>query len=556
MNSRFLNVTTSLALLVTAACADRELPTAAGPAPRGRPTLSINDGAHGGNPHFFFLPPIVPAPSPTGTFDPDASPEVRICVINAGVCGTEIAAFSLTSGTGGELVKLEVAGQQYQVNWHTNQFALDLSKQYRIRVLVGSQELGHADVNPIANGQGMKNVDTGENIALKDGSTLPIKFRIEVGAVGPLGPVLPKVIAVASGSLFTCGLVEGGNAYCWGNNQWGALGTGATGPQSNLPVPVTGGHKFIALGAGLAHACGLKASGETWCWGDNADAQLGTGVLGGVHPTPQLVSGAHAFVEISAGNYHNCGRTAAGEVWCWGYGMLGGLGQGSYLVSATPLKVVAPAGTVFTSITAGGGHTCGLADSGLLYCWGSNFAGQVGTGFVGDPVLAPTVAATGYSFAKVFAGNAHTCGLTAVGHAYCWGSNEGGRLGRVYFGVREAAVGPVDTDLSFVTLSLGGFHTCGLTAAGAAYCWGQNDVGQIGVGYASGDPNEPDWSFITPMQVVGDDTFGVIDLGFLQSCAVTVGGVAKCWGSNIHGQLGNADPNPATAPVAVSWPAP
>src|SRR5262245_47520883 len=185
--------TASFVLLLGAACSDHSFPTAA---PRVRPSLSIEDGANGGNPHFFFLPPIVKQPTTTGTFDATLSPEVKICELNGASCGVEIAAYSLTAGTGGELIKVDALAQHYLVNWHTKLFTLGLGKLYRIRVLVGSQELGHADVNPVSGGQGLKNVDTGEFIALKDGSTLPIKFRIEAGALTtPEEPPQPPVFA-------------------------------------------------------------------------------------------------------------------------------------------------------------------------------------------------------------------------------------------------------------------------------------------------------------------------------------------------------------------------
>jgi len=558
-----LRSTTSVVLLLTAACSDSDLPLPTA-TPTVRAALSVSDGANGGNSHFFFLPPIVAAPAPTGTFDGTVSPEVRICEWSGSACVVEIATFSLTSGTGGELIKVDPVGQHYHVNWYTKLFALGLGKQYRIRVLVGSQELGHADVNPVSGGQGLKNSDTGEYIALKDGSTLPIKFRIEVGAVGggPQPPVFAddELSSVAAGALFTCGLATSGAAYCWGNNQWGELGSGATGPDSYTPLAVAGGHQFVALVAGLAHACGLEASGEAWCWGDNADAQLGIGATSAPKPSPQLVVGGHQFAALTSGTYHTCGRTTAGEVWCWGYGQMGALGNGALGIAPTPVKVAAPAGTSFTWIASGNAHVCGLTTTGILYCWGGNMMGQTGIGSTAHPVLVPTLAAAGSSFVSVFAGGNHTCGLTAQGAAHCWGSNDGAQLGRGFYSSEEVTVGPVQGGLTFVRLALGQSHTCGLTQTGAAYCWGQNDVGQIGMGFASGDPNEPDWFVFAPVAVTGGDVFSTIDLGHYQSCGVTSSGVAKCWGGNDYGKLGNPNPAPAPSPVAVvgggTWSAP
>jgi hypothetical protein len=161
--------------------------SAVGP-PSVAPQASISDASHnGGNPHFFFLPPLVPAPSTTGWFDAGLAPTVRICEWTGSVCATELATYSIISGPGSERIRLDAAAQQYLVNWHTDQFALDPAKTYRISVLVAGTELGHADVDVVSTGRELRNVQSGEYVGLVDGRTLPIKFRIEVGAVTVVG---------------------------------------------------------------------------------------------------------------------------------------------------------------------------------------------------------------------------------------------------------------------------------------------------------------------------------------------------------------------------------
>jgi hypothetical protein len=164
-------------------------------APEGaQPLATISDAAHAGTvPGFYFLPPMVPNPSYSGTFDGGLQPRVEICELSAGVCATTIAQYTTTSGTGGETV--QVGGSSYQVNWHTNQFNLNPAKTYRISVYVGTFRLGFADVDVVASGKELKNVNTQEYIPLQDGRTLPIKFRIETGIAGQV------VVAPASASI-------------------------------------------------------------------------------------------------------------------------------------------------------------------------------------------------------------------------------------------------------------------------------------------------------------------------------------------------------------------
>ncbi|HEX6910241.1 MAG TPA: Ig-like domain-containing protein, partial [Longimicrobium sp.] len=153
----------------------------------GGPALGIYDAAHnGGRAGFYFLPPLVKQPAFTGTFDATLSPEVQVCELSGTSCagGPPVAAWTISGGTGGAVVTVNVVTQRYEVAWDTKLSALDPARFYRIRVLVGGTELGYADVDPVSSGSDLKNVNTNEFIALKDGRTLPIAFRIETGAVG------------------------------------------------------------------------------------------------------------------------------------------------------------------------------------------------------------------------------------------------------------------------------------------------------------------------------------------------------------------------------------
>jgi hypothetical protein len=156
----------------------------------GGPRFAVSDGAHDGNPDFFFLPPLFRNPSSNPDFEPAAfnpnlRPAVEICELGplaadgsrACVAGPPVKRFDPAA------VSVSVADQFYQTNWNTDETNLDVTKFYRIRVLVASQELGFADVDPVNTGKELKSVETGEYIGLVDGRTLPIKFRIENAAL-------------------------------------------------------------------------------------------------------------------------------------------------------------------------------------------------------------------------------------------------------------------------------------------------------------------------------------------------------------------------------------
>ena len=143
-------------------------------------------------------------------------------------------------------------------------------------------------------------------------------------------------------------------------------------------------------------------------------------------------------------------------------------------------------------------------------------------------------------FASMNSGYFHSCGLAAAGAPYCWGENLAGQLGAGP-GSHATAPSPVSGGLSLAVLSAGRDHNCGLTAAGKAYCWGG---GALGAGGLEGSP--------VPVPVSGGHTFARVLAGYDHSCGVTLAGAGYCWGLNGAGELGNGTTNGSGVPTAVS----
>lgn len=155
---------------------------------------------------------------------------------------------------------------------------------------------------------------------------------------------------VSSGSTHTCLLDAGGAAWCAGSNEFGVLGHGGAAGGPSL-VAVEGGHQFSAIAAGDEHTCAISTAGATFCWGLNNDFQLAAasvetcpafGVAKTCSRSPLAVDGLPALTRISAGFGHTCGVTADGQIWCWGRGTEGQLGNGQLASSVTPVRVPAP----------------------------------------------------------------------------------------------------------------------------------------------------------------------------------------------------------------------
>src|SRR2546428_5412249 len=156
-----------------------------------------------------------------------------------------------------------------------------------------------------------------------------------------------------------------------------------------------------------------------------------------------------------------------------GAGIIGGGAENGRTQPAAPLT--------FTVVSAGGHHTCGVTADGAAYCWGKNAFGQLGDGTMTSR-SSPVLVAGGVAFTAVSVGYDHTCGVTSAGAAYCWGFNGDGQLGDGTATLGRLNPVRVRGGVDFATVSAGTHHTCGLTAAGAAYCWGYNGEGQLGDG--------------------------------------------------------------------------
>src|SRR5689334_20707377 len=184
----FVVASASAAAFALISCGDAAAPKA-GSTPPSKVSRNILDGNHGGNAHFFFLSPLIPGVSfGSGVSDGSQHPTVVICEWQSdNSCGAIVAQFNRTGGSTSSDITYDPTAGQYQVNWKTDQCGgvsciLDPAKTYRLRVLAGVYELGHADIDVVTGGSQLKNVQTGEYIGLVDGRTLPIKFRIEKGA--------------------------------------------------------------------------------------------------------------------------------------------------------------------------------------------------------------------------------------------------------------------------------------------------------------------------------------------------------------------------------------
>jgi len=374
--------------------------------------------------------------------------------------------------------------------------------------------------------------------------------------------------SVSAGGHHNCALAVNGSAYCWGINWYGELGLPAfdtAGPPQRVPTS----YSFTSLIGRSHHTCSLDASGTARCWGGGGWGTLGNGHKTSSSSAPVPVSGNHSFASLATGDgYHSCGLLPGGDAYCWGWSPSGELGtpltsetcieeEGNYVnvypCSSTPLPVVGGLSFTFLAASSGvrnrvrnrawTGHTCGITVGGAAYCWGQNRSGQLGTatsdscehgrlqGEYWACSRTPLPVDSELSFTQLTGGGLHTCGIGDGGAAYCWGNNLEGQLGIGQIGGEYTTPVAVADARSYVSVDGGGYHTCGVTVSGDAYCWGWNASGQLGIGSEGGDHPEP-------VKVYTPYRFEAVTLGDVHTCALTTDGEVYCWGDNYYGQLG------------------
>lgn len=324
--------------------------------------------------------------------------------------------------------------------------------------------------------------------------------------------------------------------------------SGVTGGKTSCtrePWPVETELRFSAITSGRNHSCALTADGRAYCWGANGAGELGDGTqTDSDRPVP--AAGGHRFRQIAAGGSSTCAVDEGGGTYCWGR-VVGALpGSTSVRDAVTPQRV--PVETRFTSVSMGGEsdtQACGISDRGAAYCWGSNSIGQLGTGGSPGQVMTPQPVIGDLLFSTISVGRSHICGITRTGALHCWGFNTNGQVGvERQIPARTLPPTRVLPELAFRSVSAGSEYTCAVSVGGELYCWGYG-LAPLGFPRGSSPSSAP------PTRVPAGAELDLVTAGESHACATTGGGEVHCWGSNAYGQLGDRTTTSSLTPTPV-----
>ena len=329
---------------------------------------------------------------------------------------------------------------------------------------------------------------------------------------------------LAIGDYHVCAVSSAGSAFCWGENKKGQLGIGSTTDQTQPAAVSTLGAGVASIAAGAAHTCALLNGGSVKCWGDNTYGQLGNGSTV-MSTTPINVIGISTAIAVVTGSDSSCALLSDQTVRCWGYnGLEGVLGNRTSDHASLPVMVTGLTGITHLA-AARGQHVCALSSSGAVYCWGANSFGQLGNGTSFATGGGPYSGVSGISNGAVgiYASAFGSCAKLTSGAIKCWGLNAYGQIGN---GAMTNATTPVTLNVltGIRQLDLGDWHSCAVNNNSGVNCWGLNSYGVIGNSHHDG-------TYLSASSVHGSSQdVALVRSGATSTCALLVSGEVHCWG--------------------------
>jgi alpha-tubulin suppressor-like RCC1 family protein len=385
---------------------------------------------------------------------------------------------------------------------------------------------------------------------------------------------------LAVGYSHSLALRDDGTVFAWGDDSSGELGSGRKlMSTTGIPVVFPNNGKVAAAEAGRNHSLALQTDGTVWAWGQNDYGQLGDGTNTG-RSVPEKVNGLSGVIAVAAGDAHSVAATSDGKVWAWGFNEDGELGNNDDTSVSTPVQVVnIPA---VSAVKAGSSHTVALSN-GVVWTWGDNSYGQLGDQ-EGLPRLYADQVIIDANIVAVDAGGDSTFAIDSFGEIWAWGRNDNFQLADGTTNDRAtpaviknlptmAAVsgGPdgciaIDTaggvwiwgfgywdtptylssSQAAVGVSTGAYFAQILFKDGTVWSTGDNSTGEIG----DGTTNTTDaFSFV---QAINIPPMASVSAGLFHALALDRTGTLWAWGTNSHGELGQATEFGRNVPATVS----
>ena len=369
----------------------------------------------------------------------------------------------------------------------------------------------------------------GDNAATDKSAPAAVSYLAAIQVFTPWQVGKSSWTQVATGASHTVGILSTKTLYAWGLNNVGQLGVTATGDTLNRSSPTqVGTSSWVAITAGEgSHSVAVRSDGTLWVWGSNQTGQLGTGTTDNRSSPTQITYGNSSWVAVDAGDFTTGAITTSGQLYMWGAGGNGILGDGSGAVSkSSPTQVFGS----WASLSVGPSHVLALRSDKTLWGWGLNTSGQLGDRTVANKSFPVQIGTS--SWHQVSAGLDHSLGITADKKLYAWG---GGTVGQT---------GILTESQSWIQIAQGNGFSVAKRNDGTIWSWGTNTNGPLGTGDTLNRSSPTQIGTSSWSQVF-------VSLSSTYAGAVKGDGSLWAWGLNSSGQLGDGTTISRSSPVQV-----
>jgi alpha-tubulin suppressor-like RCC1 family protein len=296
---------------------------------------------------------------------------------------------------------------------------------------------------------------------------------------------------------------------------------------------------------------------ELWIWGNGFNGRLGDATLINNSTPVTTFAGGTNWKQVSVGGGHVAAIKTDGTLWTWGTGTNGQRGDASTLTNrSTPVTIFA-GGNNWKQVSAGNFHTAAIKTDGTLWTWGLGLNGQLGNANVPDRSTPVTTFAGGNNWKQVSSGNTHTAAIKTDGTLWTWGNSQSGQLGENNENINKST--PVTTFAGgtnwadtattepedLYTLNAGNNHTAAVKTDGTLWIWGNGGVGALGNVVTTGIRSTPITTF------AGGTNWKQVSAGNNHTAAIKTDGTLWTWGTGTSGVLGNALSSSRSTPVTT-----
>jgi alpha-tubulin suppressor-like RCC1 family protein len=264
-----------------------------------------------------------------------------------------------------------------------------------------------------------------------------------------------------STNFHTAAIKTSGQIWAWGANTCGRIGDGTIVNKCSPVREICSATDWCQVSAGFDHVAAVKTSGELWVWGRGTCGALGDGTIPAKCSPVREICSATDWCQASAGKYYTAAIKTSGEFWTWGINNCGQLGDGSLTNRCSPVREFCSA-TDWCQVSAGCQHTAAVKTTNQLWAWGAGGLGRLGDGTKTSRCSPVREICSATDWCQVSAKVNHVAAIKTSGELWSWGRGADGRLGDGTVTTRCSPVREICSATDWCSVSAGSYHTAAI----------------------------------------------------------------------------------------------